>query len=272
MARPSKEFELTMDWEILARRREAYTGIPDRVALLTAFCDVQDSWLEWGVIGWGEGTENWMIEHEVIIGDPSKRGVWDDLAVLVSKHRTLPLDWTFIDYGGHHGQESIDFVKRMGSHRVYLCRGSNQNLAPVNHKITKTKKPIVRLFETGVGNAKRKIFSMLKESESGPGYCHFPDWTDDEFFMQLCAEGLKPKYIKGAEVYEWHQLRPRNEMFDIYVGCYAGLCRLNQGTVRRRMAEMRKRLENGEKQGDEKTETRKPRRPARRQSNWVKNY
>ena len=258
MARPTTETCKKIDWEELAGRREPYKELPERVALLTAFCDVQDSWLEWGVIGWGEGTENWLIEHELIHGDPSKRGVWDDLAGLIAQKRALPLDWTFLDYGGHHGQEGIEFVKRMGSHRVYLARGSNQADAAVNHRITKTKKPIVRLFETGVGNAKRKIMSMLSEDELGPGYCHFPEWANDEVFRQLCSEELRVKYQNGSPIEYWYQIRPRNEMLDIYVGCYAGLCRLNQGTVRARMAAMRKKLQ---------TDTEEP---PRKEENYVK--
>jgi phage terminase large subunit GpA-like protein len=242
MARPTTETAKALDWEELAARREPYIGTPPEVALVTAFCDVQDSWLEFGAIGWGQGKENWLLEHEVIHGDPSRPAVWNDLAQILDRKRDLPLDWTFIDYGGHHGQAAIDFVKRMASRRVYLHRGSNQINTPVNGKTTWTKKPRTRLFETGVGNAKRIIFAMLDIDQPGPGRCHFRAEMDDESFKQLCAEELRTKYQHGTPVEYWYQTRPRNEMLDIYVGCYAGLCRINDGLVRRRMAEMLERV------------------------------
>ncbi len=261
MARPSTETVAQLDWEILATRRETYEKpIPDQVALLTAFCDVQGDRLELGLIGWGEGSENWLIERHAFHGDPSNRRVWDEMAETLLQPRPLPIDWTFVDYGGHHGQEAIEFVKRNSSQRVYLQRGSNREDAPVNHLRTKTKKPVVALFETGVGNAKRKILSMLNETAPGPGYCHFPDaeWCDEEAFKQLCSEEIRQKYKHGAIIEYWFQTRPRNEMLDIYVGCYAGLCRLSQGIVRRRIAVMRNRLHPGP------APTPPPHRPSRR--------
>jgi len=290
MARPTTETAKKVDWEQLAARREHYEGIPDRVALLTAFCDVQDDRLEMGIVGWGEGTETWLIEHHVLHGDPVKRGIWDDLGEIITTDRRLSVDWTFVDFGGHKGkkhfyaQEAKEFVKRMAAHRVYLSKGSTNEGDPINHRITKTSKPVVRLFITGVGSGKRKVVSMLGEEEVGPGYPHFPDWMDDELFRQLCSEELRVKYHHGASEEYWFQTRPRNEMLDIYVGCYAGLCRLNQATVRRRIAAMRRRLENpdppetaeaAEKATPRPRSARPNRRPNRRRggaAGWVTDF
>ena len=281
LARPTEEVARSIDWEILAARREntySLGQVPEGVALLTAFCDVQDSWLEWFVWGWGQGGENWLIEHDVIHGSPSTLAIWESLAEIIRAERDLPLDWTFIDYGGHHGQEAIEFVKRMGSSRVYLHKGSTVEADPVNGRVTKTKKPITRLFLTGVGNAKRAIHSMLDTESTGPGYCHFPGNIDEEFFKQLCAEELRTKYRNGAAIEYWYQTRPRNEALDGHVGCYAGLKRLNQGIVRRRMAEMGRRNEKPET-GNLKKKTieiekqtkpaRKPRRQGRAGRGWM---
>jgi len=279
MARPTTETAHSLDWEILAARREKYDlgDIPEGVALLTSFTDVQDSWLEHFVWGWGEGSENWLVYHEVIHGDPSALSTWEALADVLRIERRLPLDWSFIDYGGHHGQEAIEFVRRMQSQRVYLHKGSTTENDPVNGRVTKTKQPITRLFLTGVGNAKRAVFSMLSVDSSGPGYCHFPGNIDEEFFKQLCGEELRTKYKNGAPVEYWYQNRPRNEALDGFVGCYAGLKRLNQGIVRRRMADLRKRTEKptsktGGEETAEETTKQKPRgsrRSARKSRGWV---
>jgi phage terminase large subunit GpA-like protein len=278
MARPSTETTKAMDWEVLAARRDTYKlgTIPlTDVALLTAFCDVQGDWLELFIWGWGESKESWMVEHHVIHGDPARPEVWDSLLTVLCAARDLPIDWTFIDYGGHHGQQAIEFVKRNSGRRIYLHKGSNVESDPVNGRVSKTKKPITRLFITGVGNAKRTIMAMLEVDAPGPGYCHFPADIDDEFFRQLCAEELRTKYRHGSPVEYWFQLRPRNEALDGFVGCYAGLKRLGQGVIRRRMADLRRRRGDDADKVEEKPapQNDRPRRPSRpRQSGrsgWV---
>lgn len=238
----------TVDWKVLAARREPYHlgTINDKIAVLTAFCDVQGSWLEWGVIGWGENAENWVVEHEQIIGDPSSVEVWEALEETILRKRALPLDWTFIDYGGHHGQRSIDFVKKMAGHRVYLHFGSKDINCPVNGRKTKTKKPIVDLYTTGVGSGKRWVMSALKAAEGKHGRSHFSCDLDDEYFQQLCAEQLKPEKIHGEEVFKWISTRARNEALDIHVGCYAGLKRLSNARLKRRFAELAARNKKGD--------------------------
>jgi len=270
MARPTEEKCERVDWELLATRREAYaigeleepaTRLPAGVAVLTAFCDVQDTWLEWFVWGWGEGSENWLIEHQRIEGPPSQRYTWAALRQTILAARPLPLDWTFIDYGGHFGQEAIEFCRQMATHRVYLGKGDEARDCPVNGRIGKTKKPVTRLFHTGVGNAKRRLFAMMNNGEKGPGYCHFSDQADDEFFKQLCAEELRTKYEKGSPIEYFFQTRPRNEALDGFVGCYAGLKRLPDGTLRRRYAALKSRRSGT---GDQKTGAGKPNRPVRK--------
>lgn len=275
MARPSEEIAKKVDWEIIATRREKYAlgDISPEIAILTAFCDVQDSWLEYFCWGWADGTENYLVEHHVLHGDPSRRDVWEALAEIITADRALPVDWTFIDYGGHHGQEAIEFVKRMGSRRVYLHKGSTVETDPVNGRVTKTKKPITRLFLTGVGNAKRAIFAMLSTAAAGPGYCHFPANIDDEFFKQLCSEELRTKYQKGAPIEYWFQTRPRNEALDGFVGCYAALKRLNQGLIKRRFAERTARIEKPiqKKETTPRKKTNRTRRNQRPARGWMQN-
>ncbi len=230
-----------LEWEVLAARRElSYKlgSIPASVAIITAFCDVQDDRLEWFVWGFGEGMESWVIEHEIMIGDPSMPDVWEALKITILEPRDLRLDWTFIDYGGHHGQQSIEFVKSMTVHRVYLHFGSTDSKCPVNGRKTKTKKPITALYTTGVGNAKRWVLSALKISKIGPAYCHFPGELDEEFFEQLCAEQLVPRKVKGEVIEEWKSVRARNEAWDGFVGCYAAFKRLNKGILKKRFAEL----------------------------------
>lgn len=241
--RPSKVDAQTLDWEILAARREPYElgEPPAGVAVVTAFADIQDSWIEFFAWGWGEGLENWVLEHEIIHADPSKPGAWEALTEIILRDRPLPLDWTFIDYGGHRGQEAIEYSKAMAGQRVYLHKGSSNPMDPVNGRVTTTKKPKQRLFLTGVSNAKRAVFSMMNTPDAGPGYCHYPAALDEEFFKQLCSEELRTKYEQGAPKEFWFQTRKRNESLDGFVGCYASYKRLTKARINRRFEEMNER-------------------------------
>ena len=63
--------------------------------------------------------------------------------------------------------------------------------------------------------------------EEGPGYCHFPDHYDAEYFRQLTAEQQVKKFHKGFMRREWQKMRPRNEALDCRVYAIAALAILN---------------------------------------------
>jgi phage terminase large subunit GpA-like protein len=56
------------------------------------------------------------------------------------------------------------------------------------------------------------------------GYCHFPIDYPEKYFLQLTAEKRTPiKKPNGSTVYEWKQIRPRNEALDCRVYAMAAL-------------------------------------------------
>ncbi|WP_298126452.1 terminase gpA endonuclease subunit, partial [Brevundimonas sp.] len=90
-----------MAWEDLHKLREAYDlgVVPSRAGLLTAFCDVQGGYLEWGVIAWGPGGEWWVVDRGVEEGDTSGDAVWlrlDEITRRTYPHQDggeLAVDW-----------------------------------------------------------------------------------------------------------------------------------------------------------------------------------
>jgi phage terminase large subunit GpA-like protein len=84
------------------------------------------------------------------------------------------------------------------------------------------------LFTLGVDNIKELIFSRLKITIEGPGYCHFPNDRPDEYFKQLAAsEKIVTKFHKGFPRREFVKTRPRNEALDCRVYAIGALAILN---------------------------------------------
>lgn len=257
MAVPSKEQAIELNWEKLSKRRDPSPEIPEWAAFITAFQDTQDSWLEWGAIAWGENLEHAVIEHERIIVDPSDMENWEPTRELIERDRftksgrMVPLLWAFLDFGGHHQTEVINFVRSMRGYPVHASFGSKTANMPAKGRVTKTKsKPRHRLFEIGVSEAKKKIFSFMQRTKPGRGYCHFLAASldadegkrplDDAYFMGLCAERLEPRQVGRSTELVWVQVRDRNEPLDIHVGCYCGLLQIPQS---RRVAAIKEMLE-----------------------------
>ena len=84
------------------------------------------------------------------------------------------------------------------------------------------------MFMVGVDSAKEQIYSRLKLTTPGPGYCHFPVGRDERYYSGLTSEVVHTRYSKGFPVREW-KLKPntRNEPLDCRVYAYAALCSLN---------------------------------------------
>ncbi|KJV81250.1 phage terminase large subunit family protein [Rickettsia hoogstraalii str. RCCE3] len=86
----------------------------------------------------------------------------------------------------------------------------------------------VKLFSIGTDTAKEMIYSRLKITELGAGYCHFPVKYDEQYFKQLTAEKCVTRYHKGFPVRKWEKPSgKRNEALDCRVYATAALHILN---------------------------------------------
>jgi phage terminase large subunit GpA-like protein len=86
----------------------------------------------------------------------------------------------------------------------------------------------VKLFSIGTDTAKELIYSRLKITEPGAGYCHFPAHYDETYFKQLTAEKVVTRYNKGFPVRKWEKPQGRrNEALDCRVYALAALHIIN---------------------------------------------
>ena len=138
----------------------------------------------------------------------------------------LPISMTCIDTGGHNTQAVYDYVKAHKGQRIFGIKGfSGENLPIVgapNRKRSGKKQKKIDLYPVGVDQAKSVVVKRLRINEPGPGYCHFPEGRDIDYFRQLTAEKMVTKYVKGFPKREWHkQDGRRNEALDCRVYAFA---------------------------------------------------
>ena len=212
--------------------------IPQGVRLLTCMVDVQDDRLEAEVKGWGRGYENWSIETYVIASDPLDQETWDDLdEILFDSSWTredgaaLKIVTTLVDAGdGKRTQEVYDYCNARAKRHVYAAKGKEGTRPIWDAKVRKGKKRsdgiAGRFHLTGVDVAKNQIESMLRVTEPGPKYCHFPAGRSSDYFQQLTAEKrVKRRNSSNRWVYRWELRKAgsRNEALDLFVGNLAAL-------------------------------------------------
>lgn len=225
-----------VDPNALEGRLEKWVGsFPGGILVITAGVDIQDDRIEIEVVGWGLGEESWSLAHKVIYGDPSTKDIWnelDDYLQLrwsVAGKGELPISCVAVDTGGHYTQAAYEFCKPRYNRRIYAIKGMSTAGRPVWPKrASKNNKGKVNLFIVGVSSAKDIIFSRLKERQAGPGYCHFPEGRDGEYFRQLTAERVVTRYVQGfpQRVYV-KDPSTRNEALDCRVYAYCALVALN---------------------------------------------
>ena len=210
----------------LFQRREHYTSqVPYGVGILTMAVDVQGNentdkcWLEYEVKGWGKDNENWVIEHDLIYGNPAEQEIWSNLMTkinqtyLTSSGNSLGITVCGIDTQGGFTREVQAFIK--GKQRMLGLEGKkNSPNAPL---ISKRKNTSINSWEVGTNSAKDTIFSILSIDKHGPNYCHFPDTLDEEYFLSLLSEKKTEKMVGGVKVKKYEATRKRNEVLDLFV-------------------------------------------------------
>jgi len=235
-------------WEPLWERCSDYTAgeVPDGVAVLTAGADVQPDRIEIEVVGWGEGFESWSISYHVLDGPPEGAEVWKALdQVLRHTWRrqggggSLTIQRLAIDTG-FLAPEVYRWVAKTGQRLAMAVKGRGSLLTALG---TTTRTEVtgagrrarthgVRIWPVGVDLLKGELYGRLRltRGEDGkypPGYCHFPDGYDPEYFKMLTSEELVTgTNRKGYETREWRKTRARNEALDCRVYATAALLAL----------------------------------------------
>lgn len=202
------------------------------VLMLTASVDVQANRLELMVMGWGVGVERWVIDFQVIWGDPAEDRTWvvlDDLLKVRYPHPcgvSLGVLATAVDSGGHHTDEVYQFCRVRRWRNVFAVKGASKPGKPVIAQrpsmvdVTwkgQTERNGAELWFVGTDTAKDWIYNRYP-FEDGPGALHFANDLPDEFFDQCVAERKVARYVKGHKKIEWVKGKAeRNEALDLMV-------------------------------------------------------
>lgn len=224
---------------LIARARlETYTlgSMPMGVLMLTGAVDVQANRLELMVMGFGVGMERWVVDHQIIWGDPADERTW---AVLDEKLKAryrhpcgvgLAILSTAVDSGGHHTDEVYQFCRARRWRNIFAIKGASKPGKPViaqrpsMQDVTwkgQTERNGVELWFVGTDTAKDWIYNRYSFAD-GPGALHFANDLPDEFFDQCVVERKVARYIRGRKRIEWVKGKAdRNEALDLMVYCLA---------------------------------------------------
>jgi phage terminase large subunit GpA-like protein len=228
------------EWQRLYDRREDYRigTVPKGGLFLTAGVDVQKDRIEVEVVAWGRGKESWSVDYQVLEGQTAESAVWMKLNGVLNAYYpgesgvNFPIFKYAIDSGYATG-EVYTFVRKFGGARAVVIKGDSRASAPISQPSPvdvgpqgKNVKFGVRVWPVNGSMIKEKLYRWLRldrpTEESGepypPGYCHFPKYSE-EYFMQITAEQLVTKIVKGYRRTEWQKTRDRNEALD--GRCYA---------------------------------------------------
>jgi phage terminase large subunit GpA-like protein len=220
--------EETIEYGDLQLNKDDYIHpVPDGVLILTAGVDVQRDRLEYEIVGWGVGRENWSIDIGVLYGSPSLTDVWDDLAeLLIQKFdgadRAFRIRSVCIDSGGENTEDVYKFCAKFKGRNWFPVKGLSTPGNPIASKGSKVGRPPVRLWTIGTDTAKDEVFDFLRIGDEGPGYCHFPNDDDrygEEFLKQLCSEKKMSRFKMGREYHIYEKIKQgiRNEALDCRV-------------------------------------------------------
>ena len=203
--------------------------IPPGCLVLTAGVDTQDDRLEIHVIGHGRDDRTWTIDYHVLQGSPAEQGTWNALADYLNRDytnrtgRTIRIEATAIDSGGHYTHDVYAFVR---SRRVRRCIAVKGHTTPgrqilgrpskqdVNTRGQTVKKG-VSLYLVGTDTAKHLLYQRLfDDADKAPGarkVC-FPEDLEADYYDQLVSEAF------NARRNRWEKKKgKRNEALDTWV-------------------------------------------------------
>jgi phage terminase large subunit GpA-like protein len=180
--------------------------------------------------------ERWVVDYQVVAGDPADERTWAALdELLKAKYRHpcgvgLGILAVAVDSGGHHTDEVYQFCRVRRWRNVFAIKGASKPGKPVIAQrpsmvdVTwkgQTERNGAELWFVGTDTAKDWIYNRYP-FESGPGALHFANDLPDEFFDQCVAERKVARYIRGHKRIEWVKGKAeRNEALDLLVYCLA---------------------------------------------------
>ena len=217
--------------------------IPEDVVCLVQGVDVQggggtkDERIE--VSTWGIAAEEhmYLIQHDVIYGDPNQGTVWDGVDILLTSEWEHPnggklkVECCAIDTGGLATNSVYNYCRARKGSGVIGIKGSSQSGQPaigrgsrvdLNYKGRPIKGGVV-VYSVGTDTIKDVLYSRLKFNNK----LHFHAQTTEEYFKQFTGE--KKVLKKSGRGTQYVQKKNQNvEALDCAVYAYSALNHLYQ--------------------------------------------
>ena len=244
-----RQKEQTKAEELMARAEKYQLGTcPAGVVRLSAAVDTQADRLELLVTGWGRGMEAWVVDYQVVRGDPADLATWTALDALLQTRyphafgQSLPISATFIDSGGNATQEVYNYTRNKRHRHIYAIKGASKAGRPILSSKPSTVEVRwngrvephgAQLWFVGTDSAKDYLANRWRIA-SGVGQIHFSHQLADDFYRQITAEYRVTLWKHGHRVSRWEKKQAdRNEVLDLMVyntaaAQYMGLHKLTE--------------------------------------------
>lgn len=227
------------DWQRLMERREDYPDgvIPPDGLIFVAGADVQHSGIYVEFVAFAPDRQSWSVHAEFLEGetDDKNAGAWVKLDSLYrtewpdSFGTTRRAGAMAVDSGdGNRTTQVLEWCRERPD--TYAIAGKHGRGVPAIG--VPTKKSVRKggkrkrfgstmQWPVGTWSLKGEFYGNLHrvglrsgEPADPPGYCHFNEARNEEFFRQLTAEYFDQKMVRGRVVEEWKTIRRDNHFLD----------------------------------------------------------
>ena len=225
-------YSARLDAEGLAKRAGGYDllTVPERAVIVTAGCDVQRNRVEIVQRAWGMGEESWLVNYQVVHGDPLQPEIWRqvlDVLDMEFEHASGARIKTYaaaVDSGDGETTHAVyEFARNNRARHILAVKGMSTPGKVILGKPTKqdinrrnqTIKRGVELWPYGSDTAKSTVYARLKNTDDGPGTYHWPMGLGADYWQQLTAEKQITKMVNGFPKRVWVKKdSDRNEVLD----------------------------------------------------------
>lgn len=172
------------------------SAIPKEALVLTAGIDMQDSWCDWTIAGFGR-TETFILANGQIHGRYDANELWGELDDLLKSTWRHPLgaqigiSAAFVDEGdGEHQPHVRAFARPRFNRRIAASKGmAGFQRPPIERSSVKG----VNLFIVGVDALKNSLFNRLQSGAS----IRLSGDLSARYFEELVSEVRRVKYSRG---------------------------------------------------------------------------
>jgi phage terminase large subunit GpA-like protein len=142
------------------------------------------------------------------------------------------------------------YCKKNAPRRIFAIKGVGGEGKPISGRPSKNNIGKCLLFPVGVDTAKDLLFARMRIKEAGPGYMHFANALNDEYFRQLTAEKIVTRFHRGFKKRVFEKIRPRNEALDCMVYALAayGILGVNVNALADKLENAQDAVESSEQE------------------------